>query len=290
MALLLAVGPVLLPEYRDPAAGLPDLMSAALSLAAVLPVIYGIKRMAESGPAWLPAAAVAAGLMVGVAFVRRQRALADPLIDLRLFRSPRFSAPLVVYTFATFVAFGAYLFIAQYLQLVLGLSPLRAGVAMVPFFLGFIAGSMLAPPMARRIRPAFVMAGGLVLAAIGFGLLSRIDGSSGLALVVVGCVAYSLGLAPAFTLTTDLIVGSAPPERAGVASAMSETGSELGGALGIAVLGSIGTAMYGGMSAGPGAGDAVARSLALNGAICAVMALLMAAGTAILLRNVRPAS
>jgi DHA2 family multidrug resistance protein-like MFS transporter len=134
------------------------------------------------------------------------------------------------------------------------------------------------------------MAGGLVLAAVGFGLLSRIDASSGLALVVMGCIAYSLGLAPAFTLTTDLIVSSVPPERAGAASAMSETGSELGGALGIAILGSIGTAVYGGMAAGPRASEAVARSLALNGAICAVIALLLAAGTAILLRNVRAAS
>jgi DHA2 family multidrug resistance protein-like MFS transporter len=281
MILLLAVGPALLPEYRDPAAGLPDLFSVGLSLGAVLPVIYGIKRMAESGPAWMPAGAIAAGVIAGVAFVRRQRALADPLIDLRLFRSPTFTAPLVVYTLATFIAFGAYLFIAQYLQRVLGLSPLRAGIAMVPFFFGFIVGSMLSPQIARQIRPAFVMAGGLVLASVGFGLLSRIDASSGVALIIAACVAYSLGLAPAFTLTTDLIVGNAPPERAGVASAMSETGSELGGALGIAILGSIGTAVYGSMTAA----DSISRALALNGAICAVAALLMAAGTAILLRR-----
>jgi len=142
MALLLAVGPALLPEFRDPRASRPDLLSAVLSLAAVLSVIYGIKRIAEHGVAWFAVLAILAGLMVEAAFVRRQRKLADPLMDLGLFRLPAFSAALAVYTLATFVAFGAYLFIAQYLQLVLGMSPLRAGLWMLPFFFGFIAGSL----------------------------------------------------------------------------------------------------------------------------------------------------
>ena len=111
-------------------------------------------------------------------------------------------------------------------------------------FGAFIVGSMLAPPIVRRVRPAFVMGAGLVLAAVGFGMLTQVDGASGLAPLVTGSVVFSLGLAPVFTLATDLIVGSAPPERAGAASAISETGSEFGGALGIAVLGSIGTAVY----------------------------------------------
>jgi DHA2 family multidrug resistance protein-like MFS transporter len=88
------------------------------------------------------------------------------------------------------------------------------------------------------------MAAGLAIAALGFGVMSRVDGAGDLALVVIGSLVFSLGLAPVFTLTTDLIVGSAPPERAGAASAISETGAELGGALGIAILGSIGTAVY----------------------------------------------
>jgi DHA2 family multidrug resistance protein-like MFS transporter len=285
MALLLAVGPALLPEFRDPRAGRADLAGAALSLAAVLAVIYGIKRMAEQGSSWPAVLAVSTGLIVGTLFVRRQRRLADPLIDLRLFRSPAFSGPLAVYTLGTFLTFGAYLFIAQYLQRVLGLSPLRAGLAMLPFFFGFIVGSMLTPVIVRRLRPAFVMAGGLAIAAVGFGLFAAIDGATGVWLVVAGCIAFALGLAPVFTLATDLIVGAAPPERAGVAAAISETGSELGGALGIAILGSIATAAYGGMASG----DSIARSLALTGALCAVVALLMALATAIVLRRV-PAS
>jgi DHA2 family multidrug resistance protein-like MFS transporter len=243
MALLLAVGPVLLPESRDPNAGRLDLGSAGMSLAAVLLVIWGLKQLAQDGLGLPPALSILAGLGVGVAFVRRQQTLADPLLDLRLFRSPAFSAALATNILDFFVAFAALLFIAQYLQLVLGLSPLQAGLWTLPSSLGFIVGSLLTPLLVRRARPAFVMAAGMVLAAVGFGLLTQLDGT-GLAVLVIGSVVFSLGSAPMTTLATDLMVGTAPPERAGAASGISETSSELGGALGIAILGSIGTAVY----------------------------------------------
>ncbi len=244
MLLLLIVGPVLLPEYRDPEAGRLDLLSAAMSLVAVLLVIYGLKRIAEDGLEWLPAGSILAGVVVGFLFARRQKQLADPLIDLTLFRAPAFSASLAAYTLATFVAFGSYVYIAQYLQLVLGLSPLQAGLWTVPSMTSFIAGSLVVPGLARRFRPAYLMAVGLVLAALGFGVLTQMDRGPTLGMLVTGSVIYSLGISPVVILATDLIVGSAPVERAGAASAISETSSELGGALGIAVLGSIGTALY----------------------------------------------
>jgi MFS transporter, DHA2 family, multidrug resistance protein len=244
MLLLLVLGPALLPEFRDPAAGRLDLLSAGLSLASVLAVIYGLKRMAEHGPGWLSAVSIVAGLATGAVFVRRQRRLAHPLIDLALFRIPAFRASLVTYLLATFVAFGCYVFIAQYLQLVLGLSPLAAGLWTLPFTGGFIVGSLLTPAIARRFRPASVIAAGLVVAAVGFTVLTRVDGPSGLAVLVSAMVVFSLGLAPVFTLTNDAVIGTAPPERAGSASAISETSSELGGALGIAILGSVGAALY----------------------------------------------
>jgi DHA2 family multidrug resistance protein-like MFS transporter len=115
---------------------------------------------------------------------------------------------------------------------------------MLPWALAFVVGSQLTPKISRRINPGPVIAGGLILAAIGFGLLAQIDENTSFALLVTAFVLSSLGLAPVFTLATDLVVGSAPPERAGSASAMSETAAEMGGALGIAVLGSIGTAIY----------------------------------------------
>ncbi|MGH7536796.1 MAG: MFS transporter [Gemmatimonadales bacterium] len=244
MLLLLLLGPKLLPEFRDPTAGRLDLLSAAMSLAAVLLVIYGLKQMAQDGLGWLPALSIVAGLAVGIGFVRRQGALAHPLIDLELFRAPAFSASLATYLLATFVAFGVYVFMAQYYQLVLGLSPLEAGLWTLPWAAMFIIGSNLTPVIVRRFDPVSVMVAGLGLSAIGFGILTQVGGASGLAVLVTGSVIYSLGLAPVFTLTNDLIIGNAPPERAGAASGISETSSELGGALGIAILGSIGTAIY----------------------------------------------
>jgi MFS transporter, DHA2 family, multidrug resistance protein len=244
MALLLVLGPLLLPEFRDPQAGRLDLTSAALSLAAVLAVIYGLKQVAQDGLEWLPVLSVAAGVAAGAAFARRQRELADPLIDLGLFRAPAFSASLAAFMLSIFVIAGIFLFLAQYLQLVLGLSPLQAGLWTVPSAGGLIAGSMLAPLIVRRVRPAFVMAGGLALSAVGFGMLIQVNAASGLAILVIGSVVFSLGVAPVGTLASDIIVGSAPPERAGAASGISETSAELGGALGIAVLGSVGTAVY----------------------------------------------
>jgi MFS transporter, DHA2 family, multidrug resistance protein len=244
MVLLLVLGPVLLPEFRNPDAGHLDLASAALSMAAVLAVVYGLKQIAQDGIGRWSTLCILAGLVVGVAFVRRQRALPDPLIDLRLFRQLDFTAALTTNILDFFVGFGIFLFIAQYLQSVLGLSPLNAGLWTVPWAIGFIVGSMLTPLVVRRMRPAYVMAGGLVIAAIGFAVLAEVRTTPGLAALVIGSVLLSLGLSPMTTLATDIMVGMVPPERAGAASSISETSSEFGGALGIAVLGSVGTFVY----------------------------------------------
>ena len=243
MAVLLIAGPLLLPEYRDPNPGRFDLLSAGMSLAAVLLVIFGLKQVAELGLGWLPALSIAAGLVIGYLFIQRQRGLDDPLIDLRLFRVPAFSASLATYTFGIFFNFGTFLFIAQYLQLVLGLSPLEAGLWSVPGAIAFVFGSNLAPRVVRRIRPAFVVAGGLVVATIGMAMLTVIDANS-LDLVVIGNTLMSLGFGFTFSLTVDLVIGAAPAERAGAASGIAETGAEFGGALGLAVLGSLGMAVY----------------------------------------------
>jgi DHA2 family multidrug resistance protein-like MFS transporter len=244
MALLLAVGPRLLPEYRDPEAGRLDLTSAAISLVAVLAVIYGLKQIAQDGVGWMATLSVVAGFAVGAAFVRRQQSLADPLIDLGLFRLPAFNAALAANTFGFFVNFGIAVFIAQYLQLVVGLSPFEAGLWTVPYAGAFIIGALLTPLLVRRITPALAIAGGLALAGVGFMLLTRVDGESALATLVTGSVVFAVGLAPVYTLAADMMVGAAPPERAGAAAGISETSSEFGGALGIAALGAVGTAVY----------------------------------------------
>jgi MFS transporter, DHA2 family, multidrug resistance protein len=244
MVALLVLGPLVLPEYRDPQAGRLDLLSAALSLVGVLAVIYGLKRIAEDGLGWPPVLFIAAGLAVGTVFLVRQTRLVDPLIDLRLFRIRAFSASLTTETLALFTWAGTYLFLAQYLQLVVELSPLEAGLWLLPAAGGSIVGSMLAPPLVRRIRPGLVLSVALLAATVGFAMLTQVDAGSGLVVLVSGSVLFSLGVAPAVTVGTDMIVGAAPPERAGAAAAISETGNELGLALGVAIIGSVGTAVY----------------------------------------------
>ena len=246
MGLLLILGPRTLPEYRDPDARRLDLRSAAMSLLAILAVVYGLKEIAQAGISAVPVLAIVAGVTLGIVFVRRQMHLESPIIDVRLFRIRAFTASLGTYLLGIFVVVGYFLFIGQYLQLVLGLSPIEAAVWSLPSAVGFVVGSMLAPRIIHRFRPSVIMGVGMAVAGVGSVLLLGLglDAGRGIFLIVVASIVISLGLAPVITLATELIVGSAPPEQAGAATGMSETSGELGGALGIAILGSIGTAVY----------------------------------------------
>ncbi len=244
MLLLLILGPIVLPEYKDPKAGKVDLASVVMSLLAILSMIFGLKQIAQDGVKALPIVSILVGLLLGYIWVRRQLRLKDPMIDVKLFRIRAFSASLAVNFLAVFVAIGYFLFVAQYLQLVLGFTPLEAGFWSLPSAIGFIVGSNLAPRLVKRFSPPQIIASGLSLSSIGLLVLSQVGGVNGLLIVVIASVIISLGLGPVFGLTTELIVGSAPPEKAGAASGISETASELGGALGIAILGSIGVFLY----------------------------------------------
>ncbi|MGH2489496.1 MAG: MFS transporter, partial [Candidatus Limnocylindria bacterium] len=246
MGLLLLLGPRTLPEYRDPNARRLDLQSAAMSLVAILAVVFGLKELAQDGISALPILSIVAGGLLGMMFVRRQLRLESPIIDVRLFEIPAFTASLGTYLLGIFVVVGYFLFIGQYLQLVLGLSPLVAALWSLPSAIGFIVGSVAAPRIIHRFRPSVVMGTGMAVAGVGAVLLLGLglDGGSSLFIIVVASVVLSLALAPVITLATELIVGSAPPEQAGAATGISETSGELGGALGIAILGSLGTAVY----------------------------------------------
>jgi MFS transporter, DHA2 family, multidrug resistance protein len=244
MALLLILGPRVLPEYRDPNAGRLDPVSAGMSIVALLAVIFGLKEIAQDGVGPMAVAAIVIGLAMGALWVRRQGRLADPMIDVGLFRIRSFNAALAVNFLSIFVMVGYFLFVAQYLQLVVGLSPLMAGLWSLPSAVAFIIGSQLAPRIVQRVRPAYLIGGGLFIGATGLAMLVGVGASNGLPLLIAASVVISIGLAPVFGLTTELIVGTAPPERAGAASGISETAAELGGALGIAILGSVGVAIY----------------------------------------------
>lgn len=244
MGILLVIGPLLLPEFRDPDAGRMDILSAAQSVTAVLAVVYGMKSVAENGLNLVAVVATVVGLAIGTMFFRRQRRLADPLIDVRLFAEPAFSAALATNVLGLFMIAGMFLFIAQYLQLVQGMSPLDAGLFMAPAGVIFTVGSLAAPLLVRHFQPARVVSTVLVIAAAGFLMLTQISSATSLWLLFVGMLVFCIGMAPMGAITTDLVMSSAPPARAGAASAISETSFEFGGALGIAVLGSILTVVY----------------------------------------------
>jgi len=244
MVLLLVLGPRLLPEFRDRDAGRLDVQSAALSIAAVLAIIFGVKRIAAGAPIVPSLLAIALGVAISIAFVRRQSRLEHPLLDLRLFRVRSFAVCLTIYVLGAFAAFGTFLSLAQYLQLVLGKGPLEAGLWTAPSGGAFIAGSLIAPLLLRWFKKVHIVATGLAVSAIGAAVLTQLTPASSLALLMTGYLLFSFGLSLAFTHAVDLVVSAAPPERAGSASALAETGAELGGAVGVAVLGSITTFLY----------------------------------------------
>ncbi|MFD3921543.1 MFS transporter [Streptomyces sp. NPDC058595] len=244
MVLLLILGPVLLPEYRDPKPGTIDFASMGLLVLSLLAGVYGLKKLAVEGVAAVPALVLLAGLALGVLFVLRQRGLTHPLIDMGLFRERTFSASLGSMGLALFVMSGSQFFIAQYLQMVVGLSPLEAGLASLPGSLGGVAGSLLAPVALRWMRASYVMTGGLAVAGAGFVVLAQAGADSGPATVMVALGLLNVGVSPTVVLGTDMMLNSAPPEKAGAVSAISDTSHELGLGLGIAVLGSVGGAVY----------------------------------------------
>lgn len=247
MLLVVVIGPLLLPEYRDPHAGRTDVLSGVLSITAVLAAVYGLKQSVQDGLTWLPVLSMLVGGCLAVLFVRRQLTLDDPMVDLSLFRARAFSVSLGANVLNVFVSFGSFILVSQYLQLVLGLSPLQAGMMSLPASLLAIAGPMLSPVLAARIGTRLSLAALLGLAGVGFAVQALVGGPLAGVMVAVGWSLWALGGSAAATLSTATIVGSARPERAGAVSALAQTGAELGGALGIAVLGSLGTAIYRGL-------------------------------------------
>ncbi|RNL84359.1 MFS transporter [Halostreptopolyspora alba] len=243
MVLLLVSAPLLLPEYRDPVAGRLDLFSVALSLAAILPIIYGLKELAKEGIALGPVATLLAGALVGTWFVRRQLRLDDPLLDLRLFANRTITTALVVMMAGAVGMGGMFLLISQYLQLVGGLSPLGAGLWLVPPAIAMITSTMLSAPLARSVGRGVVIGGGMGVTAVGFLMITQVT-TEGTVLLVGGLMLAMIGLGPGAALVTDIVVGSAPKEKAGSAASMSETSGEFGIAIGVALLGSLSTALY----------------------------------------------
>ncbi|MCU1640153.1 MAG: qacA5 [Nocardia sp.] len=244
MLLLLIAGPLLLPEYRNPDAGRLDILSVALSLAAILPTVYGITELSRNTHQPLAWASVALGALVFGAFVLRQRTLQQPLLELRLFSNRIFRGAFTLSLLVGAVQGGSILMINLYLQTVLGYSTLRAGLWMVPPAVAMLLTIGLGPALARTIRPAYITAAGLTVAALGYALITQVNTTTGLPALIIGFAIAMAGIGPGLALGYDLVLGAAPAEMAGSASATAETGGQFGVAAGVAVLGSIGAAVY----------------------------------------------
>ncbi|WP_174800485.1 MFS transporter [Martelella limonii] len=244
MLALLASGPYLLPEYRSGESPRLDLVSVGLSLATVLPVIYGLKQIAAHGFDAIYLLPIAAGIGFGFLFVKRQQRLAEPLVDLKLFRLPAFTVSILVNMGIVFFVFSVFLLQTQFFQLVLGLSPLEAALWSALPGLFFTILSLQAWRVTNRFGAVRTVVAGLAINALGIAAIGVSAYYQSLAGMLIANVVMGLGFIPVILTTTGLIIGSAPPERGGVASAMSETCAEFGGALGVGILGSIATLVY----------------------------------------------
>ncbi|MEV4135184.1 MFS transporter [Dactylosporangium sp. NPDC049742] len=244
MLLVLISVAVLVPESRNPEPGRFDPFSAALSIAAIVPLVWAVKHCAKSGIDLAGLIAVVAGAAAAVVFVRRQRALRTPLIDVTLFTRPAFTGTVLASLVAVFAFSGLLFFFSQYLQLVRGYSPLQAGLRELPGTLASIAVAVVAVRVITRLGVGATLGSSLLLTAAGFGVLALAEGFTGYLGLALALVLVGVGIGIAYTAATDAVLNAVPRERAGAASAISEMSYELGVALGIAVLGTLHAAFY----------------------------------------------
>ncbi|MFF2083459.1 MFS transporter [Nocardia sp. NPDC058176] len=245
MGLLVALGPILLPEHRGQGAGgWIDLPSSALSLATMLPLVYGFKESVANGISASSMLALALGACAGVLFVRRQRRLSDPMLDVSLFTRRVFVGAVALMLLGTIAINGVFFLVPQYLQLVRGISALAAGLWMIPIAAVSVLASLLTPRLARQFGRRALLAGAGTLAAAGCLALTFLEVDTALPFLLV-CVSLAvLGNTPTGVLGTDLVVSSAPPERAGSAAAITETAGEMGVGIGVALTGTLVAAVF----------------------------------------------
>jgi DHA2 family multidrug resistance protein-like MFS transporter len=241
---LVIAGPLLLTESRDPDPGPADPLSVVLSLAAMAPVVAAIKLLATDGLVWPVVVLAVVGVGSGWLFVRRQLARPRPLLDVRLFTNPVFAGSVMVNLLAV-VALVAFLFFTtQHLQLVVGLRPLQAAMTLVPGLVVMILAGLGVVRVVRWLRPRTIVAIGLASAALAYAAVFATGAGAPVVVFVVAFAFVGLGVGAAETISNDLIIAAVPPNRAGAASAVSETAYEVGAVLGTAVLGSMLTAIY----------------------------------------------
>lgn len=241
---LLIAAPLLVPESRDPNPGRIDPLSIALSMAAMIPVVYAIKSFAVDGPSLYAGGWALLGLVMGTLFVRRQLRADTPMLDMALFRRGSFSGAILVNLLSVVALVGFLYFVSQHLQLVLGLSPMVAGLALVPGMAAMIVAGLTVVPISRRVPPHVLIPAALVFSVAGYLIVAFTTHEHGVAPLILAFVVLGIGIGAAETISNELILSSAPAAKAGAASAVSETAYELGAVLGTAILGGIITAFY----------------------------------------------
>lgn len=246
MVLLLIIGPFTLSENREENPGSLDAPSVVLSLAAFLPIIYGITTLARVGPRALPVAAVVVGLAVGSVFVRRQRRLAVPLLDLRLLVIPALGSSVLMYGLVGIVQGGNGLLLTQHVQAVNERSPVATALFMAyPLGLAII-GVNISTALAKRIKPGRILVAGFLVAMVGELILSGLVLDNGLVVLLTGLTLVLIGTSPIGALSGQIVMQRAPSDKAGVAASLNGTGGTFGSALGIALFGSLVTLFYSG--------------------------------------------
>jgi DHA2 family multidrug resistance protein-like MFS transporter len=244
MALLLVLCPILVPEFKNPEAGKLDLTSVVLSLVAMLAFIYALKEVARHGWQPVPIVVGVIGIALGVVFGRRQLRLADPILDLSLFRNRSFSVMLIGLLLYGLIGASSMLFITQFLQSVSGLTPLQAALCLLPGMAVATLSASISPVLGQRIRPAYLIGGGVIGVAAAFAWFTQLDADSSPIILIIGFAIIGLFEGPLLSLGTNLVVGAAPPDKAGSSSSMAQVANEAGGSLGVAIMGSIGAAVY----------------------------------------------
>ena len=245
MLVTMVLVPALLPESRSDRAPRIDLVSTAQSLAAILGPVYALKTAVNDGVGVSVWVALVAGVVAGVAFVRRQLRMDDPLVDVRLLAASRVGRVLAVLFLTALLMGGSSLFFTLYLQDVQGLTPLQAAWWMLPQAIAMIAASNVGPLLNRRLSGRTVLLSMLAVMTGGFVLYGALPvHGAGLPMVAVGSALATFGIGAAFPLLMDLVMSTAPPERAGAGAALAQLSNELGIAVGLTVLGSLGTALY----------------------------------------------
>ncbi|GAA3925273.1 MFS transporter [Microbacterium soli] len=241
---LLIGGLRLLSESSDPDPGRIDPLGILLSMAAMTPVVFAIKSLAVDGVNALAAVLLLAGAAAAALFVRRMRRAAHPMLDMTLFRRGGFSGAILVNLLSIIALVGFLYFVSQQLQLVIGLSPLVAGLALVPGMAAMIVAGLCVVPISRRVAPHIVVPTALSLSALGYAMVAATASLNSAGWLMGAFVVLGLGIGAAETISNELILANAPAAKAGAASAVSETAYELGAVLGTAVLGGIITAFY----------------------------------------------